>query len=148
MEFITVRQQRCRTRSWPKIRREVRPIAIPNWEIYDSAKGIGSSYKIVVVCNNAVAANPPPVWVPPESGTNLLQSAPRASKIFTTLPPLPAWSALCPFAFARPAEPANWSGCNRFSRINRAALSSPDNAAHLHRIENWPFLIPWRSRRR
>lgn len=28
----------------------------------------------------------PPVWVPPESGTNLLQSAPRASKIFTTLP--------------------------------------------------------------
>ena len=31
------------------------PIAIPNWEIDDSAKGIGSGYKIVVVCNNAVA---------------------------------------------------------------------------------------------
>lgn len=26
-----------------------------NWEIDDSAKGIGSGYKIVVVCNNAVA---------------------------------------------------------------------------------------------
>ena len=64
----------------------MRPIAIANWEIYDSAKGIGLGYKVVVVCNNAVAANPPPVWVPPESGTNLLQSAPRASKIFTTLP--------------------------------------------------------------
>jgi hypothetical protein len=33
----------------------VLPIAIPNWEIDDSAKGIGSGYKIVVVCNNAVA---------------------------------------------------------------------------------------------
>jgi hypothetical protein len=36
------------------------------------------------------------------------------------------------------------SGCNRFSRINRAARSSPDDAAHWHRVENWPSLIPRR----